>query len=403
MRLLFVARRYWPAVGGVESFLRDLARELANRHDVTVLAHRIDDGPTERLTDSLQPPPTFEPFDDGRVRVEPLRISMPRRALLTPLATQVVPGLRRYAYGRARVGAAALYSRLVGPVIAAVARDGDMLHMWGSDLVAAAAMRASRSIGVPGVVTPFAHANHYGTGRVDVAAYRAATRVIALLETDAALYRELGVPGERVDVCGVCSHGVPAGHGEWMRRRFSIGGPLVLFLGARRPYKGFDILLQAARLVAASRPGVTFAFAGPGAPLPELDSPARIVDAGVVDERGRAGWLEAADLLCLPSEGEIFPISILEAWSVRTPVLTSDLATLTELVGKARGGVTAPREPRALADTILELLADRERLRAMGDSGYAFWASRHTVERVAAAHEAVYASVTATNVTACAA
>jgi glycosyltransferase involved in cell wall biosynthesis len=122
-----------------------------------------------------------------------------------------------------------------------------------------------------------------------------------------------------------------------------------------------------------------------------------------VDERERAGWLEAADLFCLPSEGEIFPVSILEAWSVRTPVLTSDLPTLDELLGQARGGVTAPRHPRALADAILALLADPERLRAMGESGYTFWASRHTVERVAAAHEAVYASLTATEATACAA
>src|SRR5687767_14277257 len=122
MRLLFVARRYWPAVGGVESFLHDLARGLGERHDVTVLAHRIDDGPSERLTDSLRPPPTFEAFWDGPTRVEPLRVSLPRRAGMTPLVTQVVPVLRRYAYGRVRVPAAKLYAQLVAPEIAKHAR-----------------------------------------------------------------------------------------------------------------------------------------------------------------------------------------------------------------------------------------------------------------------------------------
>ena len=88
MRILFVARRYWPAIGGVESFLRQLARELATRHELTVIAHRIDNGPTDRLTDSLRPPPHFEPFDDGGVHVRPLRISPRDRLLLAPLVSQ---------------------------------------------------------------------------------------------------------------------------------------------------------------------------------------------------------------------------------------------------------------------------------------------------------------------------
>src|SRR5207302_8949700 len=105
LRIAFVARRYWPAVGGVESNIRHLARELAHRNEVTVLAHRIDDGPSTRLTDSLWPPPRFEPFLDGRVRVRPLRIPAAARALLLPLLSQVTPGLRRYAYGQTRVAA----------------------------------------------------------------------------------------------------------------------------------------------------------------------------------------------------------------------------------------------------------------------------------------------------------
>src|SRR5438067_298609 len=103
MKLLFVSRRSWPAVGGVESFLRSLTRELGTRHDVKILALRLDAAPATRLSDGLLAPPPFRPFDDGPVRIEPLRLSKPRRAALSPLAAQVVPGVRRYAYGRARI------------------------------------------------------------------------------------------------------------------------------------------------------------------------------------------------------------------------------------------------------------------------------------------------------------
>jgi glycosyltransferase involved in cell wall biosynthesis len=402
MRLLLVSRRYWPAVGGVESFLRHIARELGERHHVTMLTHRVDDGPAQRLTDSLRPPPSFEPFLDGPVRVAPLCISPTRRALMAPLVTQVIPGLRRYAYGRIRVAAASLYAQVVAPEIARYGAEADVVHMWGGDLVAAAAVRAARLVGVPCVVTPFAHANQYGVGPADVFAYRRADRIVALLESDAAVYRHLGISHDRIDVCGVGSPGVSSGHGAEIRVRFGIEGPLVVFLGVRRPYKGFDLLLQAAPRVALAVPGVAFAFVGPGDPLPEIAG-VRVVDAGFVDERERAGWLEAADVLCLPSEAEIFPLSVLEAWSVGTPVVTSDLPTLIELVAKSGGGITARREPQALADAIVQMLSDPLRARALGEAGRAFWRGGFTVEAVAARHERLYASLTGVEVAACAA
>ena len=54
MKILYVARRYWPAVGGVETYLRQLATELGSRHELTVLAGRIDEGAHTRL--ERQPP-----------------------------------------------------------------------------------------------------------------------------------------------------------------------------------------------------------------------------------------------------------------------------------------------------------------------------------------------------------
>src|SRR5213593_3954664 len=153
MRIAFVARRWWPAMGGGEIFARHLAHGLAVRHELSVLAHRIDQGPTTRLTDSLRQPPAFEPFDDGPVRVIPLRIPRGRQAALAPLVGHVTPGLRRHAYGRSRAAAGRLYARVVGPVMARHAAGADAVHMWGSDLVAAAALRGARLAGRPFTVT----------------------------------------------------------------------------------------------------------------------------------------------------------------------------------------------------------------------------------------------------------
>jgi len=392
MRTLLFAHRYWPAVGGVESFVRHLANGLADRHEVTVLALRVDDGPHYRLTTSLTAPPPFAPYSDGAVRVEPLIVSRRAKVFLAPLAAQVVPMLRRYAYGRARLPANRLYARVMGPAIEAYARQADVLHVCSNDLLAEAGVWAARSAGIPCVITPFAHANQYGTGPADAAAYRKADKVVALLKEEASLYRNLGVASDQVKVTRVCSPGVPAGHGNDLRDRFGLKGPIVLFLGVRRAYKGFDLLLGAVSHVTAHRPDIAFVFAGPGEAI-QGPPGARVLDVGILDEEERAGWLEAADLLCLPSEAEIFPGSFLEAWSVGTPVLASDIPTLQELVSISGGGVTVPRDSGVIAETILELLNDRGRLEELGESGRRFWASECTVEAVAAWHENLYHSL----------
>jgi glycosyltransferase involved in cell wall biosynthesis len=403
MRLLYVARRYWPAVGGVESYLRHLAHAIGERHQLTVLAQRVDNGPSSRLDDSLRPPPSFAPFRDGPVRVEPLIIPAARRMMLAPLAAHVVPGLRRYAYGPSRHLAASLHANVVAPALATRLRSADLVHMWGSDLLAATVMRAARLAGVPGVITPFAHRGQWGDDAASAMAYRTADRVVALLHAEAETYRDLGTPQARLDVCGVCSPGVASSGAEDIRRRHGIVGPLVLYLGVRRPHKGFDVLLEAVPHLARSHPQAVIAFVGPGPRLASSAAAIRVLDIGAVDDEQRAAWLSAADLLCLPSSGEIFPMAVLEAWSVATPVVTSDLPTLQELVGTAGGGVTVSRDPRTLGTAIAGLLDDPARLQAMGRAGRAFWAAKHTPEAVARWHESLYeALVTSRGTLACA-
>ncbi len=393
MRIVFVARAYWPAIGGVEGFVGLLGRELAQRHEVTVLAQRIDRRQSNRLTDSLDPPPSFRPFEDGGAHVEQIRVAPMRRALLSPLVYQVTPGLRRYAFGRSRIAAAALYARVVAPVISERIRGADAVHVFGGDLIKAAAVRAAREARVPVSITPFVHPRQWGDDPASARVYRSADRVIGLLEADAEVCRQLGVPGDRTAVCGICSPALSPGGGDALRERFGIGGPIVLFLGARRGYKGEDVLLRAAPSVSRVHPDATFVFVGPGPALSRSGGDARVIDAGVVDDDERSAWLDAASVVCLPSEAEIFPTAFLEAWSLRTPVVASDLPPLQELIDSSGGGLAVPRDPERVGRAILELLDHPETASRMGDAGYAFWKQRYTPTAVARWHEALYAEL----------
>jgi phosphatidylinositol alpha-1,6-mannosyltransferase len=400
LRIVFVVRAYPPARGGIESFVQLLERELSARHDLLVLAQRIDRGESTRLTDSLRPPPRFPAFTDVSARIAPLRVPPVRRALLLPLIYQVTPGLRRYAFGRNRVAATAFYSRMIWPILRRQFHGADIVHVFGGDLMKAAAIDAARKQGIPAVITPFVHPGQWGDDPASAAAYAKATRVVALLSSETAVYENLGVRADRVAVCGVCTPPLEGGEGEDIRRRFGITGPLVLFVGVRRPYKGVDVVIDASAHVASQRPGVTFAFIGPGPRLRDAPSEARILDVGEVSDLERAAWLDAADLLALPSAAESFSLSVLEAWTRKVPVVTSDVPALQELIQRSGGGLAVRRDPQSVAIAILELLGDPDRMRTMGEAGHSFWESEYTPAVVAGWHEQLYSELVSCGVSA---
>lgn len=263
--------------------------------------------------------------------------------------------------------------------------------MWSDGFPAAAGVLAARRAGVPVVITPFMHRHAWGDDSVSVAAYSGADRVVAMLEPEAEEYRSLGVARERVVVSGACSRGVTAAGGAALRHRLGIRGPLAVFLGGRSEHKGYPLLLEAARRVPAEA-GVTVAFVGSGQPL-EAAGPAtgaRVIEVGRVDDRERAAYLDAADVLCLLSDSETFGVVILEAWSTGTPVLTSDIAPLRFLVEASGGGRFVRRDPTAVADALVGLVRAPVALAAMGAAGRRHWEANFTVDRLTRLHVDLY-------------
>jgi glycosyltransferase involved in cell wall biosynthesis len=212
--------------------------------------------------------------------------------------------------------------------------------------------------------------------------------VIATTRADAAVYRGAGVDSQRLRVIGLPVPGAPASAAPAGGYELAADAPVVLFLGARRPTKGYDLLLAAAPLVWQQHPEVRFAFVGPGAPLESSDR--RVLDVGRVSDQERAWWLGRATMLCLPSAGESFGLVVPEAWSRGVPAIVSDIPVLEELIGDSGGGVAVPRSPEDLAAAIAGLLADPARASAYGEAGRAYWQANLTPEVVYRRHLAIY-------------
>jgi glycosyltransferase involved in cell wall biosynthesis len=216
---------------------------------------------------------------------------------------------------------------------------------------------------------------------------RTATRVIVPSAATGRDVEELyGVEGERIDVIplGVDTNVFrpPAQEAvRAVRQRFGIDGPYVLFLG-RDPRKNLRTLLDAfTRLPSATRPTLVIAGAEPWRPsgrsteaealdsrLRDARKRERIVVTGYVPESTKVALLGGAEMLAYPSLYEGFGLPVLEAMACGTPVLTSNVSALPELVDGA-GVLVDPTDPEAIATGIGSLVADealRARLRAAG-------------------------------------
>jgi len=136
------------------------------------------------------------------------------------------------------------------------------------------------------------------------------------------------------------------------RRRREL--PRVLFVGGRFTEKGGDDLLDAlsedlGRTVeldlvtpahVGERPGLRVHRLAPG-------------DSRVLDLQ------QQADLLCLPTHGDTNPWALLEAMACGTPVVSSPVGAIGEMLDDGRAGVLVPRgNPRALREALRALLGD---------------------------------------------
>lgn len=99
--------------------------------------------------------------------------------------------------------------------------------------------------------------------------------------------------------------------------------------------------------------------------------------------------LASSEVLVLPSLQEGLPVSILEAMSMRVPVIGTRIRGVTDLLSGGAGMLVPPREPAALAAALRQLLADAE-LRAAVTATAAERVSRYDIRSLLEWHQEFY-------------
>jgi len=146
---------------------------------------------------------------------------------------------------------------------------------------------------------------------------------------------------------------------------------VVLYLGRIDPSKGVEMLLDAVQMIAKIRSDIWTMVAGDGPLLPRLAKnyahQDNVVFTGFLSQADKTELYKESDLFVFPSQGgEGMPTVLLEAMASGLPIISTRVAGAVEIVENGFGRLVPCGDATQLAEAILELTRDRERLRTMG-------------------------------------
>lgn len=184
-----------------------------------------------------------------------------------------------------------------------------------------------------------------------------------------------------------------------LRREFGVtkGHLLVGLISYLRSYKGHEYFIEAAGIIAAQRPDVTFVIVGEGPDEASIRS--RIEQLGLSARIRMLGFRQdllnvfrSFDVFAIPSvEGDTIPQVLMQALAIGLPVVSTTVGSIPDVVIEGDTGfVVPPRDGRALAERIARLLDDPALRTRMGAQGRSLVERCYSLERMLDRMEGVY-------------
>jgi len=352
LRIGLVYDALYPYVtGGAEKRYHEIARRLAERHEVHYLTWRFWDGPDEIVEDGITlhgvgPAPSLYGADGKRTVREAAAFS-----------ARLLPVLLRQRWDVIDCSATPylpLYAAWIGSRMTRTPLVATWHEFWGE------------------------HWQAYLPHRPMVAS------VARALESGSRRLGDLAVP---VSEFTALRMGLPIGDGE-RSRIVGNGVELAAIRGARRDRKPVDVvfvgrlidekrvdlLLDAIHLMTDSFPDLRCTVIGDGPERAALEAraerlglAARVTFAGRVEGSRVYAVMKAAHLLVMPSQREGFGISVAEAQACGTVpvVVRSPMSAASALVHDGVDGLLCDPTAAAISSAIASLLSDQPRLAEM--------------------------------------
>jgi glycosyltransferase involved in cell wall biosynthesis len=370
-----VQTRCWPCTGGRGADVRllfvapDMGTGGAERHWATLIRELSGRGHAVKLLTLAGRGPFFEDVVAHGVPAECLDL----RRRMDPR------GLRRALACAAKFSPGAVVTRGVS-----------------GQLVGEALARRSRAVHVYNEHTPLTPTGRLVPPRPHQRALtrlvaRTVDEVVAVTERQVRPLEALGYRRRRIEVV---PNGVFAREVEAVQPAAELDGNgfAALCVSGLRPEKRVDLFIHAVGAARRENPDVRGYVAGEGREHERLK---RLADGNGVTllgaRRDVLGLIAAVGAVCLPSEAEALPMSILEAMALARPVVATDVGGTRDQVIDGETGYLVPAgDGAAITRALLALASDSTQAEAMGAAGRVRQRTHFTGERMVDGYERAF-------------
>jgi glycosyltransferase involved in cell wall biosynthesis len=222
--------------------------------------------------------------------------------------------------------------------------------------------------------------------------YERVDAVVVHSHTGAGRLRALGVPDKRVHVIphGAFTHLTALPSAPLPAPLVAFEGPVVLFFGLLRPFKGLDVLLEAWRGITGAELWIV------GMPRMDLEALRSMAPAGVrfvprfVTDEELAALFRRADVAVVPYRQAEQSGVLFTALAFATPLVASDVGGFGEVAATGAAEVVAPGDAATLHDALAGLLADPERRDRMAAAARAAAETTYSWDAIAKRTLALY-------------
>ena len=165
------------------------------------------------------------------------------------------------------------------------------------------------------------------------------------------------------------------------KKKYGISLPFVLFIGRFSKIKGIDVLLRAIKIL-KDKPGLkNISFVIMGVDFGFQNQMMQMIDDFGIKEKihviinpSRDDVIAAygeSEFLVLPSRWELSPLTPLEGFAFKKPVVSTNVHGIPSTVTNRQNGILVKNEDfHELAEAIMELINDKQKCLEYGLSGY---------------------------------
>lgn len=173
---------------------------------------------------------------------------------------------------------------------------------------------------------------------------------------------------------------------------------IFLFVGRLEKQKGLIYLIKAINILKAKNSKFEVHLIGEGSEdsyLKELvlkfNFEKYIKFLGKKTSQEITAYYDSSDVFILPSIWEGFPLTLLEAWAARLPVIITNVGGISKICTSKENALIIPsKSPKKIAEAMLELMENKKLRGKLGENGRKLVEERYSWEKVTKKFVSIY-------------